>query len=213
MGKYKKGILGYFRGKVGTVVGAVIHGIHYMRSLPDTTDNPTVAQLNVRARMTIVVQFLRRMKSLINVGYQQFTKGGTPMNAATGYHLKNAVTGTNAANYAINYEKVVFSVGDLLKPVGFATAATAVGKIDFSWQNNAPATGTGGTDMATFMVYSRTRDEFVILEAIVPRSALTYSMQLPLEFSQLEMECWMGFVSVDGKRVSDSVYMGQQTIV
>lgn len=213
MGKYKKGILGYFRGKVGTVVGAVIHGIHYMRSLPDTTDNPTSAQLNVRARMILVMQFLRRLKDLINIGYQQFNKGGSPMNAATGYHLKNAVTGTNAANYAINYEKVMFSVGDLLKPVGLATAATATGKIDFSWANNAPASGTGGTDMATFVVYCKTRDELVTLQRAVPRSALTYSLQLPPEFSQLEMECWMSFVSVDGKRVSDSVYIGQQMVV
>ena len=213
MGKYKKGILGHFRGKIGTVIGSVWNGVHYMRSLSDITDNPTAAQLNVRGRMSLVGKFMKRLKFLVNVGYQQFTNGTTPMNAAVGYHLKNAVTGTNVANYAMNYTKVMFSVGDLAKPVGFATAATAVAKIDFSWLNNAPAIGTGGTDMATFLVYCKTRDEFVTLERVVPRSALTYSMQLPPEFSQEEMECWMGFVSIDGKRVSDSVYMGQQMII
>ena len=55
MGRYKKGILGYFRGKVGTVGGAVMNGIYYMRSLPDFgEDNPTVPQINVRLKMALI---------------------------------------------------------------------------------------------------------------------------------------------------------------
>jgi hypothetical protein len=82
MGKYRKGILGYFRGKVGAVVGAIWNGIQYMRSLPDVgADNPTQAQLNVRARMALISAFLKR--------------------------LKNAITGTSSLNYTIDYTKVV----------------------------------------------------------------------------------------------------------
>ena len=50
MGKIKQGILGGFRGKVGTVIGASWNGIAYMRGLPQSVKNPkTAAQQAQRA--------------------------------------------------------------------------------------------------------------------------------------------------------------------
>ena len=50
MGKIKQGILGGFRGKVGTVIGASWNGIAYMRGLAQSHKNPqTEAQLKQRS--------------------------------------------------------------------------------------------------------------------------------------------------------------------
>ena len=50
MGKIKQGILGGFKGKVGTVIGASWNGIAYMRGLPQSVRNPkTAAQEAQRA--------------------------------------------------------------------------------------------------------------------------------------------------------------------
>ena len=50
MGKIKQGILGGFRGKVGTVIGASWNGISYMRGLAQSHKNPkTAAQLKQRS--------------------------------------------------------------------------------------------------------------------------------------------------------------------
>ena len=50
MGKIKQGILGGFRGKVGTVIGASWNGISYMRGLAQSHKNPkTAAQMQQRA--------------------------------------------------------------------------------------------------------------------------------------------------------------------
>ena len=50
MGKIKQGILGGFKGKVGTVIGASWNGIAYMRGLPQSIKNPkTAAQQAQRA--------------------------------------------------------------------------------------------------------------------------------------------------------------------
>ena len=50
MGKIKQGILGGFKGKVGTVIGASWNGIAYMRGLPQSVKNPkTAAQQAQRA--------------------------------------------------------------------------------------------------------------------------------------------------------------------
>ncbi|MBQ4441983.1 MAG: hypothetical protein II899_07780, partial [Bacteroidales bacterium] len=43
MGKIKQGILGGFRGKVGTVIGASWNGISYMRGLAQSHKNPKTA--------------------------------------------------------------------------------------------------------------------------------------------------------------------------
>ena len=50
MGKIKQGILGGFKGKVGTVIGASWNGIAYMLGLAQSVKNPkTAAQLQQRA--------------------------------------------------------------------------------------------------------------------------------------------------------------------
>jgi hypothetical protein len=50
MGKIKQGILGGFKGKVGTVIGASWNGIAYMRGLAQSHKNPqTEAQLKQRS--------------------------------------------------------------------------------------------------------------------------------------------------------------------
>ena len=50
MGKIKQGILGGFKGKVGTVIGVSWNGIAYMRGLAQSVKNPkTAAQLTQRA--------------------------------------------------------------------------------------------------------------------------------------------------------------------
>ena len=49
MGKIKQGILGGFKGKVGTVIGSSWNGISYMKGLPQSQKDPkTAAQLSQR---------------------------------------------------------------------------------------------------------------------------------------------------------------------
>ena len=60
MGKIKQGILGGFKGKVGTVIGASWNGIAYMRGLAQSVKNPkTAAQLQQRA-------FFRELQGLVS---------------------------------------------------------------------------------------------------------------------------------------------------
>ena len=59
MGKIKQGILGGFKGKVGTVIGASWNGIAYMKGLPQSQKDPkTAAQMRQRA-------FFREVQNLV----------------------------------------------------------------------------------------------------------------------------------------------------
>lgn len=214
MGLYKKGILGFFRGKVGTVSGSVWNGVHYLKSLPDVSPDrkPTTAQLNHQILFAMVIGFLKPLKAILNVGYQQFNKGITPMNAANSYHLKHAVTGL-APNYQIDYPKVIFSVGDLeaAQTPGIVTGGT--GKIDFDWGALIDPDAGAATDRATFLAYNPTLKKYVTLRNAVARSAMAFTLQLPAEWIGSEAYCYMAFTSLDGKKVSNSSYVGQLPVV
>ena len=59
MGKIKQGILGGFKGKVGTVIGASWNGIAYMKGLPQSQKDPkTAAQVAQRS-------FFREVQDLV----------------------------------------------------------------------------------------------------------------------------------------------------
>ncbi len=66
MGKIKQGILGGFKGKVGTVIGASWNGIAYMRGLAQSIKNPqTEAQLKQRS-------FFKEVQDLVGqLSYKQ----------------------------------------------------------------------------------------------------------------------------------------------
>ena len=66
MGKIKQGILGGFKGKVGTVIGSSWNGITYMRGLPQSQKDPkTAAQIAQR-------DFFREVQDLVGqLSYEQ----------------------------------------------------------------------------------------------------------------------------------------------
>jgi len=94
MGTIKKGILGGFSGKVGTVVGSSWKGIAYMKSLPLSVKNPrTEAQVSNRAKFLLVQSTLQSMSELLRTGWKLYAQHQSPFNAATAYTFAKAVSG------------------------------------------------------------------------------------------------------------------------
>jgi len=215
MGKFLKGILGGFSGKIGNVIGAVWRGVDYMRSLPRKSSKPaTEAQLIPRLKMKVVVGFLRSINDLIKIGYQSYKGKQTPMNAAVAFHIDKAITGVYP-NLNINFPKVVFSKGRLLRPSAPGVESVTPAKIKFEWLNNAPATGssTAATDMATLLLYNPVKEQFVTAEGVAARSSLTFTLDVPAEWIGDDVHAWMSFVGVNRKEVSDSVYVGTTAVL
>jgi len=213
MGKYNQGILGAFSGKVGNVVGSSINGIDYMKSLPrKSTKTPTLPQLMQRAKFGLIADFLRPLGGVVKVGFQSRKKGLTPYNAASSYNLEHAITGTYP-NFVVDYPAVIYSRGNLLGVSDQEVAAAVAGELDFGWANEAPVTGTGGTDKVTIVIYNPAKDKYVVEQGAAARSAETCTVELPADFSGDTVQCWMSFVSVDGKQVSDSAYVSSVLVM
>lgn len=213
MGRLKNGPFSGFTGRTGSLVGYRKKGKWIMAAVKATaTKEPTVLQLNQRIKFGKMTSWLSWVAEFINIGFKGYDAEMSAMNAAVSYNLEHAITGI-APNFAIDYPEVVLSRGRLAG-ASFAAVGSGTGiAVEYTWVANIGSGSWKATDRATFVVYNPTKDEYVMLIGAAARSALTFEMQLPPEFSGDTIQCWMAFVSVDGKLVSTSNYVGALIIV
>jgi len=210
MGKYNEGILGFFRGKVGRVIGSVVRGVHYMKGLGDLrADNPSPAQLDQRTKFALMTAFIKPLKTLIQAGFPTTKEGPSSLNLALSANLRHAIKGISP-NFSVDYEKFVFSSGNLPKPAGAHMQSTEDAQVTMTWENSG---NVAPTDQATMLVYNPTQNIYVTLPNAGPRSAQSCDLQLPTDFSGQQVHGWISFVSADKKQVSPSVYVGALLVV
>lgn len=213
MGTYKKGILGSFSGKVGTVVGSSWKGIEYMRSLPKpSTKAPTDLQLEQRIKFAIATGFLRPISSLVNLGYKSLAVNKTGYNLATAQVIAEAIIGVYP-EFQIDYAKVLFSKGNLTGPWNAVSTSDSPAVVNISWTDNSGLGTAKETDKAVILVYNPDKAQFVFnTNSGAARSVLTDSMVVPPDFSGDTVQVWIAFLSEDKKTISTSIHTGTVVI-
>lgn len=211
MGTFKPGAMGAVNGLIDTIVASKWKETYVVKGRPTRSNKPaSLTQADQRLRFALVTAFLKRVGDTIAVGYQNPGKNLTPMNVAARYHLANAVTGIYPA-YKIDYAKVRLSnTGAVMNGGwGITLAAAAERLVTVKWEaNEFPPKGTNETDLLTVVFYNVEKDGFITFEGVAERSQLTFQKAMPSVYVGDTMHCWTFFVSVDGKSVSTSVYMG-----
>ena len=212
MGTIKKGILGGFSGKVGTVVGASWKGIAYMRSLPQKVRNPrTEPQRMQRSKFALTMNFLKPITGLLRTGWKMYAHRQSPINAAMSYAIANAITGTYP-NYAIDPGKILISRGGLSPALNASATAVAGGTVTFAWSDNSGSSTAGQTDKALLAVVNPAKSEAVFDTAGATRSDTTMSVNLPADWVGETVDAYIGFISEDSKDIANSVYLGSITV-
>ena len=211
MGTIKKGILGGFSGKVGTVVGSSWKGIAYMKSLPLSVKNPrTEAQVSNRARFMLVQSTLQSMSELLRTGWKLYAQHQSPFNAATAYTFAKAVSG-EYPDFKIEPSKVLVSRGTLTAAASTFVSFTG-GQVEFQWEDNSGKGSAKPTDKALIAIANFAKGEAVTITAGAPRNDCVQNVTVPAEWSGDKVHTYMGFVSENGKEVANSVYLGAVTI-
>ena len=211
MGTIKKGVLGGFSGKVGSVVGASWKGIDYIRSLPASVKNPrTEGQVTQRTKFTVALEFLRPIIAYLNVGFKPYASKQSPYNAAMSYNVSNAVTGT-FPDFEMDYPNALVSKGSLLGAED-ASATTDAGSISFAWTDNSEVSNALSTDKAMPLAFNISKGQAVFKTNGAERSTEADSLTIPANWSGDDVEVYLGFVSNDGLLVASSAYLGQKTI-
>lgn len=210
MGIIKKGILGGFSGKVGSVVGASWKGIDYIRSLPTTVNNPrTPAQVTQRNKFSAVVNFLSKISPLLKIGFRDYANRQTAFNAAMSYNLLNAVT-EESGEFEMDYSKVLVTRGKLYRPKS-GEVAFMNDEITVAWDSDFSGNGSF-TDSAIVLLYNTTKNEAVIENDKSERNQGVVGLTFPEYWKGDTVENFVSFISEDGKLISDSLYVGQVEI-
>ena len=212
MGTFVKGILGAFSGKVGTVVGSTWKGIPVMKSVSGPRKgNPTLLQLEQQARFSLMIKFLQPLTPLFNQTYGNGVVGMSGFNKAFSYNVLNAITGVYPA-FSVNFSMLLISRGDLPNASVPAVASPLAGKLAFNWTDNSGIGKARRTDKAIVAVFCEELNHWIFNLDTAARNAGTYTLDVPA-FSGKPVQTFLGFISEDGKFVSNSMYTGQVNVL
>ncbi|SHI60730.1 hypothetical protein SAMN04488096_10310 [Mesonia phycicola] len=211
MGKISQGILGGLSGKVGNVIGGNWKGIDYLRIKPSSVANPrTEGQVNQRNKFTVTLEFLQPNQPFIKKGYRAYAVKKTEFNAAMSYVLNNAVTGI-APNFEVQYADALLSRGGLSGALNPDTNLATPEQVTFIWDDNSNEGNAATTDKVMVLVYNPAKKESMYVLEGAERTVGSQIVQIPATYAGDTVEMFMAFISADGTKVSNSVYLGSGT--
>jgi len=212
MGKYEKGVLGSFHGRVGTVVGSSWKGIQVMKSKSGKrTGKPTQKQVIQQARFAFMGKFISPLAKLLDLTFNAAGVQMSGINLAFRYNYRNALTGTYPA-FGLDYSKVLVSKGDLMNAIDPSAESGSGGQVIFNWTDNSGLAQANATDRSILVVYSPENNRALYISNGPVRNAGTGSIHAGI-FSGSTVETWLAFISEDGNAVASSVYTGQVVVL
>lgn len=212
MGTIKQGILGGFSGKVGSVIGSTWKGISYMRGIAQSVANPrTDAQQAQRQKFSVTMGFLQPLSEFLKTGFKNYARRKSGINAAMGYILRNAITGTYP-NFAIDYANALVTRGSLPAAMNQATTSTVAGTVVFTWDDNSSEAGASALDKTLLVVYNPLKRQAVTVDQLAGRADGTQTVTVPDLFSGDLVHCYIGFITANGAELSSSRYAGAVTV-
>lgn len=208
MGFLKGGPFYRMVGKVGNNVGRVVNGQNVLSMAPAKGNRtPSAAQLIVQQKLSLLTEWLSEVSDFIRVGFEDHSSGRSAWNAAVSYNILNAVTGSSP-NFTIDYPKVLFSDGKLAKAKNMVLSTTEDARLDFAWSAAVPSMKAGaGTDKLVLVVYNPSKQEWEVSVGAAIRSALSYDLMLPVDWSGDNVQVWTSFVSADNKMTSTTKFV------
>ncbi len=211
MGKIAQGILGGLSGKVGNVIGGNWKGIDYLRIKPSSVANPrTEGQVNQRNKFTVALEYLQPNLAFVKKGYKNYAVKKTEFNASMSYVLNNAITGT-APDFTVDFANALLSRGNLSGVLNPGTDLVTPEEVTFTWDDNSTDGNANATDIAMLLVYNPGKKESIAQLEGANRTAGTESVIIPSTYAGDTVELFMAFITADGSKVSNSVYLGSGT--
>ncbi|WP_417559196.1 DUF6266 family protein, partial [Mesoflavibacter zeaxanthinifaciens] len=179
MGTFKKGILGGFRGKVGSVVGARWRGKYVMRSVPEVDENrtPTEEQRKVRERFSLVARFLNPMKPIVGKYFGKKQGDKSPFNLATSYHITEAVLEVGE-DFIMDYPKVLISKGDLSGLQSPTLTATVANVLQLDYTDNTGQGFAKADDQLLVVLFVADLGEYQLFTPAGTREETTINLPL-----------------------------------
>ena len=204
----KQGVLGAFSGQVGTVIGTSWKGIAIIRSIAASIVNPrTPAQLEQRAKFSLVGKFLRTLTVFLRIGFKSAAVKMSGYNAAMSYNVKNAISGLYP-DFTLNYAQLRVSQGSLPGALNPVAVSVVPATVDFTWEDNSMDAGTMADDKVVLLVYNPAKGKTLNAIGAMTRVDGAQTLALPDAFTGDQVECYISFANANESVLSDSLYVG-----
>ncbi|HLU84819.1 MAG TPA: DUF6266 family protein [Vicingaceae bacterium] len=210
MARQLGGIMDGFSGTIGNIIGYRWRGQDFIRSRPSRTKKrkPTKAQKLQREKFAMVMQFLNGIREVVDQFYGQPEKTKSRFNLALSYHLKEAVIQDSNQRFAMDYQRVLVSMGELREVEQVSYTKNPGRVISLSWVNNSRQGNAEATDLLHAVVYCPRLKEFRSYPDLASRASEWTSFQLPLSFKNKELHLWVYMTSLSKKEKSLNTYLG-----
>ncbi|MES3018130.1 MAG: DUF6266 family protein [Bacteroidota bacterium] len=199
MARLTTGIMGAFHGKVGSVVGFTRNGQAMMRSLPKKiSKEPSEKQLESRKKMAACQEWLKHITPFVRIGFKKFSTQQHGFGSALSYLKLNAIT----EELEVDPSKALISWGDLDLPLSPGVNNTDPGVLEITWEAIP-----GDTDRAIILAYDGKHD--YVGEICGERRSEGKQTLNCSDLNGRELHVYLGFVSEERDRCSNSVYLGK----
>jgi Family of unknown function (DUF6266) len=200
-----KGLFGGFSGRIGNVVGYRRRGRDFVRSRPKRRKRvSTPGQLAQRAKFSLMMKFLSPICDFIGLANKNLPHNISAFSKIFSLNVRNAITGNYPA-CAIDYSKVILSMGRLPQAATPSVDSVAPGKLVFTWADNSGHGGAQASDKAFIAVFSEGLKIWILKPEAAMRKNDGYILAEPA-FRRKSVHCYIGFISEDGNRASTSLY-------
>lgn len=210
MAKLKNGIFGAISGKLGPLVGGIWNGIPYLRERPKQGEIKkvrTAAQIANEAKFKFGNNWLVPFHPFVSVGFHNYAIGKTAIAAAFSANYLQVISGSYP-NFVVDYTRVIISKGKLPQLEEPLMSLSAPDMLEISWLPNTGA-GTSYNDQLMLALYSpdlQVADGFI---GSASRADKQYSFRFNPQLVGVPLEVYLSVVSLDRKKVADSIYMGR----
>jgi len=209
MGILYNGINGAITGKLG---GMNTYVDKFGRQIIKTNGKKsyvTKAEKGNQQGTALISEFLNSVKDIIKIGFQNIPAGKKwhYYNHATSVNKKQAIKSIYPTK-EIDYEKVMFSAGDI--PVPKKPIVTLNNSmLEFTWEADLDTEGTDGRDQIMLIAYFPQNLKSIKLLSGARRTEEKERLQLPLYTKDMVIETYISYLSDDRKKLSDTIYTGQ----
>jgi hypothetical protein len=206
MGQIKKGILGGFKGKVGTVVGTSWLNRDVMKSLPVTSGKlPTLKQALVRQRFGTGCSFLKPLSKIVRV-CDQTQVDITKWNVLCKTAFAETLTLTSdEEHFNFNFAKIKIATGSIDGMCGYSLLPDD-GEFLLSW-NFIESLFAKGDDVLYIIFFDYENGRTSFFNTGVTRGEEQISFVIPTNFEASTTAVYAFFGSADGSKLSNSEFV------
>ncbi len=205
MARLINGVNGPFTGKVGSVIGYTVNGVHYMKGLyKKRTKAPTAGEVLNRKKFAASQVWLKPLISYVRVGFKGYNERFQGFAAANSWLIKNAIQVIDD-EIIIDPALVRISSGSLPLPENIRCTIQEPDTLRITWTPS----GEEGIqyDQAMVLAYDLHNTGYGQLYSNDRRSGETH-VTIKVGESKT-VHAYLAFIAADRSRQSDSVYLGK----